>query len=192
VGALCSWYHSSSTNIQCFSHAPETNPGYVSLKDSYICTLYLGCFGGIKSTDVKKTEFGALPYHLNLHTAREFLVTKIAYDFVCQTLSVLQQSTKAVIIKGATTETTTSKAKSDVVWVSCNGYRLFNRNKQQINNGKELTDMHINGAQALLKVQYPEMGPRCTSSLNIPYRNQQMLFRLYMFSPNTGQLQYIN
>jgi len=64
-------------------------------------------------------------------------MTKTAYDFVCRTLSVLQQSTKAVIIKGATSETTTSKGKSDVVWVSCNGYCSFNRNKQQISNGKE-------------------------------------------------------
>ena len=60
-----------------------------------------------------------------------------------------------MIIRGSADEAATSKGKPDVLWVSCNGYRLYNRNKQQLHNGRELTDMHINGAQALLKMQYP-------------------------------------
>lgn len=44
------------------------------------------------------------------------------------------------------------------MWVSCNGYRLYNKNKQQLLNGRELTDMHIDGTHALLKQQHPEIG----------------------------------
>jgi len=42
--------------------------------------------------------------------------------------------------------------------VNCNGYCLYTRNKQQLHNGQQLTDMYINGAQTLLEMQYPEIG----------------------------------
>ena len=43
--------------------------------------------------------------------------------------------------------------------------RLYNKNKQQILNGKELTDIHINGACALLREEYPEISQLFINSM---------------------------
>ena len=53
---------------------------------------------------------------------------------------------------------TSMPSKGKALWVICNGFRLYNQNKQQLLNGKELNDMHINGACSLIREQYPAIG----------------------------------
>ena len=115
MGVLCSWYHSTSTNSQSFQQEPETNPGYVNLKSSYICTLFHGCFAKVRGTNMEGTYLRALPAHSILHTASELVLTRTAFDFICQTLSALKSSNNDVIsTKGAAIEAITNQGKPDV------------------------------------------------------------------------------
>ena len=98
------------------------------------------------------------------------------------------QSKQIITIKESSSESITTKIRSDM-WVTCNGYRLYNKNKQQLLNGRELTDMHIDGALALLKQQYPEIGGLQSTLYQQSDKPllQPKLFRSYTFFPNIGQ-----
>ena len=157
VGALCSWYHPAKENSQLFVHIPNENPNYVSLSDSYVCTLFFSCFQEVKGTEIKGMQLGPLPLQSVLHTARELVISKSAYNFINKIVSDPPQSKQIITIKENSSESITTKSRSDM-WVTCNGYRLYNKNKQQLLNGRELTDMHMDGALVLLKQQYPEIG----------------------------------
>ena len=67
-------------------------------------------------------------------------------------LSDNNESTSAL-----STSTTSMPSKGKVIWVTCNGFRLYHQNKQLL-NGKELDDMHITGACSLIREQYPAIG----------------------------------
>ena len=160
VGAMCSWYYCSKENHHLFVYTPNDNFSYISLSDSYVCTLFPSCFEEIKGTDIKGTEIGKLPVGSALHTARELLISEAALDFIFIKVTEIQKNEETITIStDECTSSSTSKGKGKPdIWVICNGYRLYNKNKQQLLNGKELTDMHINGACTLLREQYPEIG----------------------------------
>ena len=105
------------------------------------------------------------------------MLTKAEYDFICQKFSAFKPSNKDLIsTKGTAIETTTNQGKPDILWVSCNGYCLYTKNKQQLHNGRQLTDKHINGAQALLKMQYPKIdGLQSTAILSQPDNTIQII-----------------
>ena len=99
VGALCSWYHPTKENSQLFIHIPNEDPNYVSLSDSYECTLFFSCFQEVKGTDIEGTQLGPLPLQSVLHTARELVISKTPYDFISKTVSELQQNKHVITIK---------------------------------------------------------------------------------------------
>ena len=106
-----------------------------------MCTLFFSCFQEVKGTDIKGIQLGPLPSLSVLHTARELLISKTVYDFINKRVSE-QQNKHVITIKESSSESVTNNGRSDL-WVSCNGYHLYNKNKQQLLNGRELTDMHI-------------------------------------------------
>ena len=158
VGAMCSWYYCSKENHRLFVYRPNDNFSHISLSDSYVCTLFPSCFEEITGTTITGTEIGKLPAGSVLHTARELLISEAALDFISIKIVEIQKNEETITIStDDCTSTSKGKGKPDI-WVICNGYRLYNKNKQQILNGKELTDIHINGACALLREQNPEIG----------------------------------
>ena len=61
------------------------------------------------------TYLGALTAHSILHTASELVLTRTAFDFICQTLSALKSSNNYVIsTKGAAIEAIPNQGKPDV------------------------------------------------------------------------------
>ena len=152
-----------------------------------MCTLFC-CFQEVKGTDIKGTQLGPLPSHSVLHTARDLLISKTVYDFINKRVSELQQNKHIITIKESSNESVTNNGRSDM-WVSCNGYRLYNKNKQQLLNGRE---WHIDGAHALLKQQYPEIGGLQSTLYQQSDRPllqpKNAIFRLYTFFLNIGQL----
>ena len=156
VGVMCSWYYYSKENNRLFVYTPNDDFNYISLVNTYVCTLFPSCFEEIKGTDIKETQIGKLPAGSTLHTAQELLISEEVLDFITIKMAEIQEHEKVITISN---DKSTSKGngKPDL-WVICNGYRLYNKDKQQLLNGKELTDIHINGACALLREQYPEIG----------------------------------
>ena len=177
VGVMCSWYYSSKENNRLFVYTPNDDFSYISLTDSYVCTLFLSCFEEIKGTDIKGTQIGKLPAGSTLHTAQELLISEEVLDFITVKMADIQEHETVSNDKS----TSKGKGKSDL-WVICNGYRLYNKDKQQLLNGKELTDKHINSACALLREQYPEIGgiqltlyQQCDRALKQPKHAIQIL-----------------
>ena len=158
VGVMCSWYCCSKEKYHLFVYRPNENFSHISLSDSYVCTLFASCFEEIKGTAITGTEIGKLPAGSVLHTARELLISEAAFDFISIKIVEIQKNEETITIStDESTSISKGKGKPDI-WIICNGYRLYNKNKQQILNGKELNDIHINGACALLREQYPEIG----------------------------------
>ena len=177
VGVMCSWYYSSKENNRLFVYTPNDDFSYISLTDSYVCTLFLSCFEEIKGTDIKGTQIGKLPAGSTLYTAQELLISEEVLDFITVKMADIQEHETVSNDKS----TSKGKGKSDL-WVICNGYRLYNKDKQQLLNGKELTDKHINSACALLREQHPEIGgiqltlyQQCDRALKQPKHAIQIL-----------------
>ena len=135
VGALCSWYHPAKENSQLFVHISNEDPNYVSLSDSYVCTLLFSCFQDVKGTEIKGMQLGPLPLQSVLHTARELVISKTAYNFINKIVSEPPQSKQIITTKESSSESITTKSRSDI-WVTCNGYCLYNKNKQQLLNSR--------------------------------------------------------
>ena len=109
VGALCSWYHPAKENSQLFVHIPNEDPNYVSQSDSYVCTLFFSCFREVKGTEIKGTQLGPLPLQSVLHTARELVISKSAYNFINKIVSDPSQSKQIITIKESSSESITTK-----------------------------------------------------------------------------------
>ena len=125
---------------------PNDNVGYISLSDTYIYiyTLFSSCFETVKGTHIKETQFGQVPAESTLQTALELQLNKTALDFIVTKMSEIQlnkqraELDKNKSISALSTSTTSTPpatsmpSKGKAIWVICNGFRLYNQNKQQL------------------------------------------------------------
>ena len=145
-------------------YAPNDNIGYISLSNSYVCTLFSSCFKDVKGTHIKETQFGQVSTESTLQTASELLLSNTALYFIQTKINEIHLTKKIILpddnesTSALSTSTTSMTSKGKVIRVTCNGFRLYHQNKQQLLNEKELDDMHITGACSLIREQYPAIG----------------------------------
>ena len=171
VGILCTWFrHPAPDEDNCkFVMVHEESYNYIPLCESYICTLTMGCFQQIKGTAISSSSIGPIPEITAVHTAQEFIVHQDVIKFISTALqSKVGNNTNAVVLVNPTSPAVSaasmhikhSSDKSIVEstskkWIDYAGLSLSLKDKHLIENGKELTDMHINCACALLSRQFP-------------------------------------
>lgn len=68
------------------------------------------------------------------------------------------QSRKTLTPPGNKTESETQHVPINDCWTKCGRIGLTKKDKQQILNGKELTDMHVNAFQNIARVQFSLTG----------------------------------
>ncbi len=162
VGVLCSWYSEVEERVYTFS-PPDMERivhSYISIS-SYLCTLTNGCF---QSVENKSTTVSAVQLHdadsesLSLTTAHKFTLTPEALSWVKDHLL----ATMATVIKINEKEPASTNPTAES-WTEYGGHILTKKHLQQIVQGKQLCDLHINAFQCLLKNVFPHVdGLQCT------------------------------
>ena len=78
-----------------------------------MCALCISAAVKKKGTNIKGTQSGLLPLHSVLHTARELVISKTAYDFINRIVSEPQRNKHIITIKESSSESVTIKSRSD-------------------------------------------------------------------------------
>lgn len=206
VGILCTWY-SKSKESDVHTYAPQFSPtvqplpstdsshiqaleevhSYVPMS-SYVCTLPHGCFEGIenKCSTTVKSVYQHDEKALCLTTAYKLTLTAEALTGVKQLLEVRQER-KAMDTAKSVKQRAASKSSSEIVeecWTQFGEYILNRKHLQQLIQGKQLCDLHINAFQSLLKKSFPHIGGlQCTL-----YQNKTPL----LLTPGTLVIQIIH
>ena len=160
IGVLCAWYTLSSPTKFTMAHCDEAH-AFVPIT-SYICTLSHGCFEKIESANINNSIMSTDPTEVNLATAQHLTLSSNSLSYIRNLLDTADaspalQSTAAITIVGDS-GTQSFPSESKEYWTKCGGIVLNNKALQQIVNGKELSDLHVNAYQNLLKQQFPHIG----------------------------------
>jgi len=79
VGVSCSWFKQYGNK---FSELSRKSPDYLSLFQSYICTLSLGCTKDVLSTDIKSSSLRQVPLMSALYIASDFYLEHNILQFI--------------------------------------------------------------------------------------------------------------
>ena len=133
---------------------------YIPLS-SYICTLPHGCFESIDynlSENVESVD-GHNHAIVALTAANELKLTPETLTCVEQLLQARKRMLpkKAIATEKELRNTHNKQSSMEECWVEYGGY-IFNRKYlQQVVQGKQLCDLHINAFQCLLKRSFPQI-----------------------------------
>ena len=157
IGVLCSWYALVDAASNKFSLSDNAvSHVHVSI-NNYLCTLPGGCFentesvcttnsiGKLNSESIKTLTMKT--FHLTLNVMSG--IQNIFHD--CNSPGIPIQQ-KLVVSPDNTTKHETH------YWTKCGSILLTKKDRQQIVNEKELTDLHINAFQNIARVQFPNVG----------------------------------
>lgn len=153
VGVMCSWYTMLESPAKFEVDEKSTVHEYVPMH-SYLCTLTYKCFetqedglnfssDSVTNVDLQKR---------NLATAKSLTLTP----------NTLSQIEKLILASTSNdppvNQTGMPSCKPDRdAWVKHGGILLTKKEKHEILNKKELSDMHINAFQNLMKRSYPHI-----------------------------------
>ena len=179
MGVLCTWYEHVQNSEKTFELSKNNVMEYQSL-ESYICTLSENCL----NVNVENSD-GAIILNSITKSSRQssFTVKQISIKEECMKslLSILDISNPSNIQQrhregsSATRSATIAKATDAIVipdnseseheitsakdlWTKCGGISLNRKELQRLTNNKELSDLHINAFQNLLKAQFSSIG----------------------------------
>ena len=168
VGVLCSWYDNVA-NTRTFSlNYTQVNSDkgahyhFFHPVKNYLCTLAYSCFEVDTKVELKKRgiESSLLGGNDNsvLTTTQELTLTDEAITFISNILSnrqvVLDKQSAAVDNKIAVHTKHKTAALGSKLWVTHGNVHLSKKDHSEIINGKQLSDLHINAYQSLLKIRY--------------------------------------
>ena len=170
LGVLCSWYSNSKENVFTLNSDTKgdttTHHGYYPL-ESYLCTLPPSSF--LLEPDCKENEGGIKSRFLcgdsktiQIRTAYQLTLKDETLDFIDSLIkeraaTQKKQDNQEAISEQTPTGKQTQKVE-DQKWVRHGNITLTRRDYLIVTNGKELTDLHINAYQNLLKNTYPTIG----------------------------------
>ena len=148
---LCTWYmHESTKPKRLFKlNLSDASAGVYHPISTYICTLS-------KQSCIEQTKHTTTPPHSKYQIActhsavavpEEFLITVACQEAI---LTFISTRPKVSIVpkKEAICDDNTKQ------WTKCGSIQLHAKDKAILSSGKELTDLHINAAQSLLKQQF--------------------------------------
>ena len=163
LGILCSWFTSCDDFPRKFSLVTEPNHKYVP-HSAYLCTLSQGCFE-LLDLQHTTTEEGL---KFSLDTSDQLILSQMAMltiqnifqesvsDTSAQSKSCINKLSMPVI--SITDETVPDNCRNADHWTKCGRVSLTKKDKQCILNGKELSDLHINAFQSIVRREFPQVG----------------------------------
>ena len=183
VGVLCSWYTRDSRNLT-LTHTldhDELHHTYHPL-ETYLCTLPPSCFALEEkqgNEGVQSRFLSADPYTITIRTAQHLTLREESLAFISSLVNDRCLSTRTTCAqtpvnckdkkntkvnqkrsektkeqKPAELTTKSTHNEDDQEWMTYGNVTLKRRDHSNIINGKELTDLHINAYQNLLKTTY--------------------------------------
>ena len=163
IGVLCAWYTPSSPTHFSIVHSDEVHTFFpVTL---YVCTLSHGCFADIECTKDSIAIHSVMGIHcanVNLATAKHLTLTSSSLSFIESVVgessaSMPTQFGAAIIIAD---EDFSNNDRSSPLqyWTNVYGITLTKKDLYQIVGGKELSDLHVNAFQNLVKSKFPHIG----------------------------------
>ena len=172
VGVLCTWYEHVKDSMFQLSRNREME--YKPL-ESYICTLPEDCII-INNTDEDNRDSDLPPAKQRSLTAKNFSIKEQCMDSLLEMVKN-HKATKELKSdqksreKSENSATNTLSAASPLFipddsnlpttkdhWTKCGGISLSKRDLQRLTGDKELSDLHINAFQNLLKSQFNSIG----------------------------------
>ena len=81
IGVSCSWFKQDGNKFSLVP-VPGKSASYISLRESYICTISLGCMKNIKGTDINFSSIRQVPAISKLYTASEFFLDHEALEMI--------------------------------------------------------------------------------------------------------------
>jgi len=176
IGVLCSWYDCiHGTVAMVFELSQNSDVGYKSL-DSYICSIPESCIDYTSENTANECNSFILDSSAISNTKPLSLLTRkfcIKNDYIPSLMSLIENSVKNIdhlqlgTSKGSDTGSpvviTDNCGVSTYVipkdyWTNCGGILLTKKELYSLSNDKELSDLHINAFQNLLKRQFPSIG----------------------------------
>ena len=162
IGVLCTWYERMEDMFQLTKNREvEYKP-----LESYICTLPEDCIiiDGDGDSDVlpaKQSSFMAKKFSIKeqcmaslLKVVQNYKVTKELKSDQKSRENSENKATNILSIPIDSNQSTTTKDH----WTKCGGVSLSKRDLQRLTGGKELSDLHINAFQNLVKTQFHSIG----------------------------------
>ena len=172
VGVLCTWYELVKDSM--FQLTKNREMKYIPL-ENYICTLPEGCI--IINNTSKDNSDGDLPQAKQSSlTAKNFSIREQCMESLLTIVENYEvtkkiKSDQKYREKSESSAANTLAATSPIFisndsnlstikdhWTKCCGISLSKRDLQKLTGGKELSDLHINAFQNLLKSQFNSIG----------------------------------
>ena len=160
IGVLCSWYSASASNPARFSISCNEELHAFHPITSYLCTLSHASIENFEREGNQITEGGILQPNLeaiDLATAQHLTLkaTSLSHiDSLLENMRTTQLKKKTITIEDGVSHD--NKDTSDY-WVRYGGIALSKKDRYELTNGKELSDLHVNAYQALLKSNFPKV-----------------------------------
>ena len=173
IGVLCTWYKHAKDNIGMFQLTQNCEVEHKPL-ESYICTLPEDCI--IINSDNSNNDLLPRARHPSF-TAKEFFIEEQCMTSVQVMVEDHKESKSHQKDRGKSKSSATNIAISTKVspvlvpddsdvnvatakdhWAKCGGISLNKRDLQKLTSGKELSDLHINAFQNVLKIQFSSIG----------------------------------
>ena len=192
VGVMCSWYQLSPGTKSTFELSKNSTIDYHSL-ESYVCTLPESCIMNSVTNPDGTITFS----HITKPTKQSSLTAKqisITDDCLKCLLSIVETSIQSSVQQISPTKRSTSTSSTSAIvipddsenddqvvlekdlWTKCGGISLGRKELQRLLNDKELSDLHINAFQNLVKKQFPAIGGLQSTLLQqkrLPLDNKQ-------------------
>ena len=169
IGVLCAWYTLTSPPAKFTMVESEEAHAFFPIT-SYICTLPHGCFEKMEKAHDVSTKISSIqkcdPKKLDLATAYHLTLTKSALVHIQTLLEPMARDTSSssqpadviTIDDDTQSDSHASASATDGYWTEYGRVVLRRKELQEIMCGKELTDLHVNAFQNLLKRQFPLIG----------------------------------
>ena len=174
IGVLCSWYQLSPGSESMFELSKNSTMDYHSL-ESYVCTLPESCImkDVTNSDDTLTFNHITKPAKQSSLTAKQIFITEDCTKFL---LSIVETSLQSSVQQNSVPKRSTSTSTTGAIvipdnaendsqaesvkdlWTRCGGILLGRRELQRLLNDKELSDLHINAFQNLVKTQFQSIG----------------------------------
>ena len=173
AGVLCTWYEGCT----CVFRMSNVGAVYHSI-ESYICTLTHDCIDTSASTDDSEVSVTCIPFKPTVIPCN---TSVIVLNQECDEYILSLIGTQNCNPEFAENITCTVKEKG---WVTCGKAVLTSREKMMLCNGKELSDIHIDASQNLLKLQFYDIN----GLQSMLYQNKQPLKKC----DNVLQIMFVN
>ena len=181
IGVLCTWYTSNDSCSAIFSVAEDEKLHAYWPITTYICTLSPECFTNVESsvqqsrsiTKTSSSKIHSLTAQQFTLTTNSLLVIKainnkptittaasasVQSETTNKKETTNTETTNTETTNTATTNTATAThVSANECWIKFGGITLTKKERQELTNGKELTDVHMNAFQFLLKTSLPHV-----------------------------------